>query len=239
MSNLQALCEKNVAQSGTLYVVATSIGNLSDLSLRAIGILSTCDCIACESPHVTQKLLVSLKIKAKYLFTYRDSGEIKSAQHLVAKLQSGQSVALVSDAGTPTISDPGYRLVRLCHEQQIPIVPLPGPNAALTALSFSGLPSHHFTFLGFLPNKNGHKQKLLESYRNSSTTLIIYESPHRILHLIKLLKTLFSPKSEIFIARELTKLHETFYRGSLATISQLMEEQEPRGEYVIIIAPSN
>ncbi len=238
MSVLQSLCEKNVAQVGTLYVVATPIGNLSDLSLRAIGILSTCDCIACETPRVTQKLLQALQIKPKSLFTYRDSGEIKSAQHLVDKLNAGQSVALVSDAGTPTISDPGYRLVRLCHENHIPIIPVPGPNAAITGMSISGFPSNQFVFLGFLPQKKSHKQKLLEAYHPSSATLILYESPHRLLSLLEILQAVFEPETNIFIARELSKINETFYRGPLAKIAEEIQAKAPRGEYVILIAPT-
>lgn len=237
MDILQALCEKHCAQKGTLYVVATPIGNLSDLTLRAIGILQTCDCIACETPNITQKLLTHLQIKDKRLFTYRDDGERRSAQHLLEKLQSGLSVALVSDAGTPTISDPGFRVLRLCHHENVPIVPIPGPSAAIASLSVSGFPSDRFLFLGFLPLKKGHKQKILESYRHEPATLILYESPHRMLSLFECLQKTLEPQREIFVARELTKLNETLYRGTIAQLVQTVFTSTPRGEYVVLISP--
>ena len=137
---LGRLCDHQSAEPGKLYVVATPLGNLADLTLRAIRILETCDCIACETPHVTKRLLAVLNIQNKHLFTYRDAGETKSAQHLLERLQQGQSVALVSDAGTPTISDPGYRLVKLCRHQAIDVVPVPGASATIAALSASGFP---------------------------------------------------------------------------------------------------
>ncbi|MDR1254976.1 MAG: 16S rRNA (cytidine(1402)-2'-O)-methyltransferase [Puniceicoccales bacterium] len=237
MDILQALCEKHCAQKGTLYVVATPIGNLSDLTLRAIGILQTCDCIACETPSITRQLLAHLQIRDKKLFTYRDAGERQSAQHLLQKLQSGLSVALVSDAGTPTISDPGFRVLRLCHHENIPIVPIPGPSAAIASLSVAGFPSDRFLFLGFLPLKKGHRQKILESYRHEPVTLILYESPHRVLRLFECLQKILEPQREIFVARELTKLNETLYRGTLAQLAQTIFINAPRGEYVILISP--
>ena len=137
LGSLGRLCDHQGAESGKLYVVATPLGNLADLTLRVIRIL------ACETPSVTKRLLSVLDIQGKNLFTYRDAGETKSAQHLLERLQQGQSVALVSDAGTPTISDPGYRLVKLCREQSVEVVPIPGASATITALSASGFPCHH------------------------------------------------------------------------------------------------
>ncbi|MDR0647622.1 MAG: 16S rRNA (cytidine(1402)-2'-O)-methyltransferase [Puniceicoccales bacterium] len=236
MDILQTLCEKHRAQKGTLYVVATPIGNLSDLTLRAIGILQTCDCIACETPSITQKLLAHLQIRDKRLFTYRDAGERQSAQHLLQKLQSGFSVALVSDAGTPTISDPGFRVLRLCHCENVPIVPIPGPSAAIASLSVSGFPSDRFLFLGFLPLKKSHRQKILESYCHEGITLILYESPHRLLSLFECLQKILEPQREIFVARELTKLNETLFRGTISQCMQTLFSNTPRGEYVILIS---
>ncbi len=231
------LCEHQVAQPGTLYVVATPIGNLGDITLRAIQILRTCDCIACETPRTTLGLLSALKISGKALFTYRDEGEEKSAQHLLERLQQGQSVALVSDAGTPIISDPGYRLTKLCQERHVPIVPIPGASAAISALSISGFPSHQFVFLGFLPIKKGHKMQILKAYHDFKGTLIIYESPFRIRKLLELLKTTYTPKRLVFIARELTKLNESFYRGTLDTFNQTSCPE--KGEYVVLIGPED
>ena len=231
----QALCEHQAAQAGTLYIVATPLGNLADLTLRAIRILETCDCIACETPSCTQRLLSALDIHQKKLFVYRDAGEEKSAQHLWENLKNGQSVALVSDAGTPTISDPGYRLVKLCREQNIPIVPIPGPSAVITALSASGFPSSSFCFLGFLPLKPGPRRKIIETYKTFDGTWILYESPYRIHKLIAQLKEWLEPERPIMIARELTKLNESFYRGPLATFNEKTFPE--KGEFVILVAP--
>lgn len=231
----QKLCEHQAAQKGLLYVVATPLGNLADLTLRAIRILETCDCIACETPSCTQRLLSILGIQNKNLFVYRDAGEEKSAQHLLTVLKNGQSVALVSDAGTPTISDPGYRLIKLCREQGITIVPVPGPSAAITALSVSGFPSNSFCFLGFLPLKAGPRKKIIETYKTFEGTWILYESPYRIHKLIMQLKELLEPERHIIIARELTKLNESFYQGALAAFNE--KTFPDKGEFVVLVAP--
>jgi len=229
------LCGEQTARPGTLYVVATPLGNLGDITLRAIRILETCDVIACETPRITQRLLSALDIQKKRLFTYRDAGEAKSAQHLIDILKNGRSVALVSDAGTPTISDPGYRLVKQCHEEQIPVIPIPGANATLTALSVSGFPTHAFVFLGFLPVKSGARKRLLETYKTFDGSTIFYESPYRIRKTVAALKEIFEHDRLVFIARELTKLNETFYRG---TLLELTDDRLPeKGEYTVIVAP--
>jgi 16S rRNA (cytidine1402-2'-O)-methyltransferase len=233
--SLGKLCEHQVAEPGKLYIVATPLGNLADLTLRAIRILETCDCIACETPRVTQHLLLALHISPKHLFTYRDAGEAQSACHLFERLSQGQSVALVSDAGTPTISDPGYCLVKLCRDHSLEVVPVSGASAAITALSASGFPCHQFLFLGFLPIKHGAQEKLLKTYQNFGGTLIVYESPYRIRKLLKTLREIYGDAREVCVARELTKINESFYRGQLGLLS---EEQCPeKGEYVILIAP--
>ena len=229
------LCGEQTAQPGTLYVIATPLGNLGDITLRAIRILETCDVIACETPRITQRLLAALSIQKKRLFTYRDAGEAKSTQHLTDILKNGRSVALVSDAGTPTISDPGYRLIKQCRDEQIPVIPIPGGNAALAALSVSGFPTHAFLFLGFLPVKSGARKRLLETYKNFGGSIIFYESPYRIRKTVAALKEIFEPERLVFIARELTKLNETFCRG---TLSELDENSLPeRGEYTVVVAP--
>ena len=171
----ESLCGEQVAQPGTLYVVATPIGNLADLTLRAIRVLETVDAIACETPRITKRLLSALQIKKKSVWVYRDAGEVATAQTLCAYLQSHHSLALVSDAGTPTLSDPGYRLVRLCREKNIAVVPIPGPQAAIAALCVSGLPTHAFLFLGFLPVKLGARTQLLRRYLQFEGTLLLYE----------------------------------------------------------------
>lgn len=235
LTNLMALCGEQKAQAGTLYVVATPLGNLGDLTLRAIRVLETCDMIACETPRITQRLLSALDIQKKRLFTYRDTGEAKSAQHVIDILKNKRSVALVSDAGTPTISDPGYRLVKQCRDEQIPVIPIPGANAALTALSVSGFPTHAFVFLGFLPIKSGARKGLWETYKNFDSSVIFYESPYRIRKTVVALKEIFEHDRLVFIARELTKLNETFYRG---TLSDLTDDRLPeKGEYTVIVAP--
>lgn len=231
----QSLCEHQTAQAGTLYVVPTPLGNLADISLRAFRILETCDCIACETPTCTQRLLSVLGIQNKILFVYRDAGEEKSAQHLLEALKKGQSLALVSDAGTPTISDPGYRLIKLCREQKVPIVPIPGPSALITALSVSGFPSNTFCFLGFLPLKPGPRKKIIEAYKTFEGTWILYESPYRIHKLVAQLKESLEPERHIMIARELTKFNEAFYRGPLATFNE--KTFPAKGEFVVLVAP--
>ncbi len=231
----QTLCEHQIAQPSTLYVVATPLGNLADLTLRAIRILETCNYIACETPKCTQRLLSVLEIKNKKLFIYRDAGEEKSAQHLLDFLKKGQSVALVSDAGTPTISDPGYHLIKLCREHSISIVPIPGPNAIITALSTSGFPSNPFVFLGFLPLKSSSRKKIIETYKNFKGSWGIYESPYRVYKLIALLKEILESNRLIIVARELTKLNESFYYGSLESFT---EKTFPnKGEFVVIVSP--
>ena len=233
--SLGKLCEHQSAEPGKLYVVATPLGNLADLTLRALRILETCDCIACETPGVTKRLLSVFDVKGKGLFTYRDAGEAQSAQHLLERLQQGQSVALVSDAGTPTISDPGYRLVKLCRDQSIDVVPIPGPSATIAALSASGFPCHQFLFLGFLPIKAGAREKILKAYQTFEGTLIIYESPYRIRKLLNMLKEVYGTSHRVCIARELTKINESFYQGQLSSLDP--SQYPERGEYVVLVAP--
>jgi 16S rRNA (cytidine1402-2'-O)-methyltransferase len=216
---------------GTLFVVATPIGNLSDISKRALEVLERVHFVACEDTRQTIKLLNHFGIH-KPLTSYHEFNEEKKAAELAAQLAGETTVALVSDAGTPAISDPGYRLVRLCRMRGIPVVPVPGPNAALTALSASGLPSDEFIFIGFLPAKKNARHHKLISLRNVPSTLIMYEAPHRIEATLEDMQELFGDR-EVCIAREITKLHEEFLFGR---ISELRPKLRPLGEFVIVIS---
>ena len=216
---------------GSLVIVATPIGNLSDISARALEALRNADIIACEDTRQTLKLLNHFGIQ-KTLVSYHDFNEEKKAAELGGRIREGLTVALVSDAGTPGISDPGYRLVRYCREQDLNIVSIPGPNAAVTALAASGLPSDEFFFVGFLPSKKTARREKLEILRSLAATLIFYEAPHRIQGtLIDLLEILGD--REACVVRELTKLHEEFLFGKLSSIQGKVKE---RGEFVIVVS---
>ena len=197
--------------SGKLYIVATPIGNLKDITLRAIEILKEVDIIACEDTRVAKKLLNHLGIKNKNLISYYEQVEDKVSEKLIKKLKEGKNIALISDAGTPTISDPGYRLIKKAIDLGIEIISIPGAFAGIVALTVSGLPTDKFIFLGFLPQKDKQKIEILKKYGILNTTLIIYESPHRLIKTLKVLKNIFG-NCEIVLAKELTKIHETILR---------------------------
>jgi 16S rRNA (cytidine1402-2'-O)-methyltransferase len=216
---------------GTLFLVATPIGNLSDISKRAIEVLQKVQLIACEDTRQTIKLLNHFGIQ-KPLTSYHEFNEEKKAAELADQLAGDISIALVSDAGMPGISDPGYRLVRLCRNRGIVVVPIPGPNAALTALAASGLPSDEFLFAGFLPPKKNARQHRLTSLRNVPGTLIFYEAPHRIEATLEDVQEVLGDR-EVCIAREITKIHEEFLFGRL---SELRSKVKPLGEFVIIVS---
>jgi 16S rRNA (cytidine1402-2'-O)-methyltransferase len=216
---------------GTLFVVATPIGNLGDISARALETLRSVDLIACEDTRHTIKLLNHFGI-SKPMESYHDFNEQKKADQLSDRIHAGLNVALVSDAGTPAVSDPGYRLVRRCHEHGITVVTIPGPSAAIAALSGSGLPSNEFLFVGFLPSKSSARREKLESLRQVSATLVFYEAPHRILETLKDLLGILGDR-EACIARELTKIHEEYVTERL---SALIENVKPLGEFVIVVA---
>jgi 16S rRNA (cytidine1402-2'-O)-methyltransferase len=226
------------AQTGTLYLVPTPLGNWGDMTCRALEILRTCDAIACETPTVARKLLQHFQIPPKPIFVYRDAGEIKSAAGLMDRLQKGCSLALVGDAGTPNISDPGFRLVNGCRKRGIPVVALPGPCAAITALSASGLPTDKFIFLGFLSPKGGPRRRMLETYLRMEVTLIIYESPFRLISFLALTETLVGPHRIICLAHEISKCHESYHFGRLGEVRREIELlPRPKGEYVVLVAP--
>jgi 16S rRNA (cytidine1402-2'-O)-methyltransferase len=215
---------------GTLFVVATPIGNLGDISSRALEVLRQVDLIACEDTRQTIKLLNHFGIQ-KPLTSYHDFNEEKKAEELVRKLSGDMKVALVSDAGTPAISDPGYRVVRICRERRIPVIAIPGPNAAIAALSASGLPSDEFMFVGFLPStKTARNQKLI-ALANITSTLVFYEAPHRINDVLEDMQEALGDR-EVCVAREITKIHEEHLFGKL---SEVRSQVKALGEFVIVV----
>jgi 16S rRNA (cytidine1402-2'-O)-methyltransferase len=219
---------------GKLYVVATPIGNLEDITYRAVRILREADLIACEDTRQTRKLLEHYGIE-KPTVSYHDHNEQQRAQELVAKLQEGLSIAQVSDAGMPGVSDPGYRLVNLAIEKGITVVPVPGASALVSALAASGLPTDAFEFRGFLPAKSGQRRTVLESLREVQHTVIFYEAPHRILESLHEIAGILGAGRQVVIARELTKLHEEFIRGTAGEILKRLDGRELRGEITLLI----
>jgi 16S rRNA (cytidine1402-2'-O)-methyltransferase len=221
--------------SGTLYIVATPIGNLEDISLRALRILKEVDRIACEDTRQTGKLLNHYGI-SKPLISFYEHNERERSEELVGMLEAGQNIALVSDAGTPLIADPGYRLVRLAREKSITVTPIPGASAALAALSASGLATDAFTFRGFLPPKSAQRRRMLETCGLSETT-VFYEAPHRILETLEDAQAVFGPRRRpIVVAREITKLHEEFLAGTAEEIRlALASRPAVKGEFVILV----
>jgi len=219
-----------------LYVVATPIGNLSDISARAIEVLKQVDLIACEDTRHSSRLLNHLNIQ-KPLLSYHDHNESQQTQNLIGKLQAGQSIALISDAGTPLISDPGYQLVKQAHQNNITVVPLPGPCALITALSASGLPSDRFTFEGFLPAKQQARQETLQKLKAETRTLIFYESTHRISASLEDMVKVFGADRHAVVARELTKAFETLRGDELANLSEWVKEDanQRKGEVVLLV----
>jgi len=216
-----------------LYIVATPIGHLSDISLRALAILSQADLIACEDTRVTFKLLSLYNIK-KPLLPYHDHNAEQASKKIINHIKQGQCVALVSDAGTPLISDPGFNVVSECIKNNMYITSIPGPSAAITALTLSGLPSNRFVFLGFLPAKSAARQKELSAYKTYKETLILYEAPHRITALLEdLLSTLGD--RYIVLCRELTKRFEEIHRGLISNLLNKFSDTDPKGEFVVLI----
>lgn len=217
--------------SGILYLVATPIGNLEDITLRALRVLKEVDLIACEDTRHTRKLLAHYRI-SKPSISYHEHNETERSAELIARLEAGTNIALVSDAGTPLISDPGFRLVCEAIECEIQVVPIPGASALVAALSASGLPANEFTFVGFLPARRSARREKLEALANLKSTLVLYEAPHRIKETIADALAALGDR-DCALARELTKIHEQFVRAPLSE----MEIPEARGEMVLIIGP--
>jgi 16S rRNA (cytidine1402-2'-O)-methyltransferase len=219
---------------GVLYLVATPIGNLEDITYRAVRILGEADLIACEDTRQTRKLLDHYGIQ-KPTVSYHDHNEAERSEELAARMCGGASIALVTDAGMPLVSDPGYRLVRAAIESGVPVVPIPGASAALTALAASGLPTDAFHFAGFLPHKPGQRVKALEAIADEPATVIFYEAPHRILEALEAVEQVLGARP-IVVARELTKLHEEFLRGAAADIrAELAARDSVKGEFTLLI----
>ncbi len=218
---------------GTLYLVPTPIGNLADMTRRAEEILRDADIVACEDTRHTRILLDHLGLSKKVV-SYHEHNKETAGPKLIEALLEGASVAQVSDAGMPVISDPGADLVRLALAENISVVPLPGPNAALTALIASGLPATQFVFIGFLPRTSSRRKELLASVRDIPFTLLFYEAPHRLRETLKILLETLGDRRAV-TARELTKKFETFSRARLSALLSETEETDPRGEYVLLV----
>jgi 16S rRNA (cytidine1402-2'-O)-methyltransferase len=224
----------SAASSGVLYLVATPIGNLEDVTLRALRILKEADVIACEDTRQTQKLLTHYGITARTV-SYHEHNEMTRAAELVVELEQGARVALVSDAGMPAISDPGYRLIALAIRHGVPVVPIPGASAFVAALAASGLPTDSFRFGGFLPAKRGARRAELEQIKDLPRTQIFYEAPHRLRETLADVVEVLGPERQVVIAREVTKLHEEFLRGCAAELLELAEKRVLKGEITLLI----
>ena len=223
----------NEIERGALYVVGTPIGNLSDITERAKYVLANVNFVAAEDTRVSGKLLSCFDIKNSFV-SYHEHNKAQAGKQIVERLQTGETGAIVTDAGIPAISDPGEDLVKLCHENGIKVIPVPGACAFVTALSASGFPSRRFSFEGFLPTDKKEMNEVLDDYKNDRKTVIFYEAPHR---LVKTLETMYSAwgNRKICIARELTKLNEEFLVTSLEDALEMYKSKEPRGEYVLIV----
>jgi len=221
--------------TGTLYVVATPIGNLEDITFRAVRVLNEVDWIAAEDTRHTGKLLHHFQVKTPQL-SYHEHNRTQRLPELLDKLQQGRAIALVTDAGMPGISDPGYELVKACTEVGIVVVPVPGASAGVTALSAAGLPSDRFVFEGFLPAKGKERRDRLETLATEPRTIVLYEAPHRLRQTLADLMTALGSGRAIVAARELTKLHEEFWRGTLAAAVAEFGDRTPQGEFTLVIA---
>lgn len=230
-----AVGDDEAVTRGTLYLVGTPIGNLEDITLRALRTLKEVDLIACEDTRQTMKLLNHYSIE-KPTISYHEHNELTRAAELIVHLERGDNIAMVSDAGMPGVSDPGYRLVALAVRHHIRVVPIPGASAFLSALVASGLPTDSFHFGGFLPAKEGARRTLLEAIRTAPRTEIFYEAPHRIIGTLRDVVAVLGPERHVVIAREVTKLHEEFLRGRADTVlTQLGQRGEIRGEITLLI----
>ena len=223
---------------GNLYIVATPIGNLQDITFRAIEILKKVDTIACEDTRKTSILLKSLNINDRHLISYYEQVELKRIPEILNALRNGLNIALVSDAGTPTISDPGFKLVRECIQNGIKVESIPGPSSVISSLVSSGLPTDKFIFVGYPPKKEGHRKKFFESIFSSGkmlkTTVIFLEAPHKLLRTLKEMKEVFGDIN-VVIARELTKIHEEIRREKISDSIDHFSKVSPKGELVVLV----
>lgn len=223
---------------GHLYVVATPIGNLADLTERARAILGAVDLIACEDTRTTGAMLARLGLNRE-LFAYHDHNEAEAAERLAEQITLRKSVAVVCDAGTPGLSDPGFRVVRACRRRGLPVVPVPGASALTAVLSAAGLPTNGFLFVGFLPPKSAARITFLEKHRDFAYTIALYESCHRIEKLAGEIVAVLGADRVICIAKEVTKLHETFYVGLAGDVQAKLSAGSLKGEFVVLIAPKD
>ncbi|HEX7469717.1 MAG TPA: 16S rRNA (cytidine(1402)-2'-O)-methyltransferase [Verrucomicrobiae bacterium] len=221
---------------GTLYLVATPIGNLEDITLRALRVLKECDVVAAEDTRRTGQLLKHFGI-AKPLLSYFQFNEARRSEEIIERLRRGEKIALATDAGSPGISDPGERVVRAAIAAGLRVESVPGACALVTALTASGLPTEEFHFIGFLPHKSGQRRNKLELLKETSGTLVLYESPYRIEKLLGELKEVF-PERQIVLARELTKKFEEFLRGKPAELLELAKKRSLKGEFVVLVGPA-
>ncbi len=222
-----------MSQKGKLYLVSTPIGNLEDITLRALRVLREVDLIAAEDTRRTPNLLRHYEIRNK-LTSYHDFNEEKTTEELVGLLKQGKSIALVSDAGTPGISDPGYLLVKSAIGEEIEVISIPGPTAFISALVVSGLPMSRFVFEGFLPVKQGKRKKRLEELENEKRTIVLYESPHRLLKCLNQIKEIWGDRN-VVVARELTKKFEEIKRGKVSQVLEYFGSKRVRGEMVVLL----
>lgn len=221
-------------KAGTLYVVGTPIGNLGDMTYRAVQVLAQVDEIAAEDTRHTGKLLQHFQVSTPQV-SYHEHNRSSRLPELLRRLEQGKAIALVTDAGIPGISDPGYELVKACADANIPVVPIPGASAVTTALSASGLPTDRFVFEGFLPAKGQERSERLEALQTEQRTLVFYESPHRLRQTLADLATALGAERRITLARELTKLHEEFWRGTVEEAIAHYTAREPQGEFTLVV----
>ncbi|MBD3755832.1 MAG: 16S rRNA (cytidine(1402)-2'-O)-methyltransferase [Gammaproteobacteria bacterium] len=236
MNQTQQARLANATSKATLYIVATPIGNLKDITYRAVEVLGTVDWIAAEDTRHTQRLLQALGLN-KPLLSLHDHNEQARSQQLLDKLQAGESGALVSDAGTPLINDPGFHLVKLLRQQGVNVVPIPGPSAVITALCAAGLPTDRFSYEGFLPAKNQKRLQVLQTLKNDTRTLVFYESPHRLTESLQAMLDVFGAERQMVAAREMTKTYEQFVAGSIAEVVAYFDANadKVRGEFVLMV----
>lgn len=220
---------------GRLFVVGTPIGNLEDVTFRALRTLKEADLIACEDTRRAQTLLNHYAIRTPTV-SYHEHNEMTRAPELILQLEEGSHIALVSDAGMPGISDPGYRLVHLAIRHGIAVIPIPGVTAFVAALSAAGLPVEEFHFVGFLPSRRGARQKALEALKNQPATLIFYEAPHRVLEMLRDAQAILGDRSAV-VAREVTKIYEEFLRGSLSELLTSLKSKPVKGELTVLVGP--
>jgi 16S rRNA (cytidine1402-2'-O)-methyltransferase len=226
------------AQPGHLYVVSTPIGNLSDLTDRARAILSSVDMVACEDTRTTGLLLGRLEIRRE-LVAYHEHNEVQAAEGLAEAVAAGKSVALATDAGTPGLSDPGFRVVRACRRRGLPVVPVPGAVAFAAVLSASGLPTNGCLFAGFLPPKSSARLAFYAKYRDFDYTIALYESCHRIAKAMDDIVAALGPARVVCVAKEVTKLHETFWVGPAGDVRERIAKASVKGEFTLLIAPAD